>query len=105
VDPEAQVVNERWQANVMQLMNLAKSLADQHQHDPQSQLELVPELDPEAQREADVFAHGIGLLGAALIRLCKLHSREPIGALDIAIEGLQQARALMSARRPRGARS
>jgi hypothetical protein len=102
VDPEAEVVNERWQANVMQLVRLAKSLADQSSNDDDPE---ISGIDPADQRKANDFASGVGLLGAALIRLCKLHSTDPIGALDIAIEGMQQARALMSARRPRGARS
>lgn len=86
-------MTERWRSHVLQLMELARSLAGDDE-------------PAEAHPELELVAGGVGLLGAAMIRLCRQHSTDPLGAIDVAIEGLQQARTLMGRRRPpRGARS
>lgn len=77
-----------WKRAVQRLVYVAQSRANE-----------IERLHPEVGGpEANAFATTISIAGAALIRACKAGS-DPVAALDIAIEGLQQARELMVARR------
>ena len=81
---------ELWKRAVDRLVYIAKSRADE--------IEAQHPEDTGHPVEANSLATAITIVGAAVIRTCR-YGADPAAALDCAIEGLQQARALMVSRR------
>lgn len=87
-------------AMIERLLEQAITLAELVEPEPGTELELAA-LTPEERRRAHVMTTAISLLGAAAIRLCN-RSTEPLQAMDILIDGMQQTRSMMSRRRAPG---
>lgn len=81
---------ELWKRAVERLVHVAKSRA--------AEIERLHPEDHGHPQAANVLATAITIVGAAVIRTCRFGS-DPVAALDLAIEGLQQARELMVSRR------
>jgi hypothetical protein len=86
---------ELWKRAVERLVYVATSRAKE-----------IERLHPEHESTghpaaAHALATAITIAGAAVIRTCR-DASDPIAALDVAIEGLQQARDLMVTRREAG---
>jgi hypothetical protein len=82
---------------VQRLMREAESCAEQIEAPAQPLTEFGA--DEATHLRAHVVSTAVSLLGAALIRTCRVHTTDPLDALDTVIQGLQQARALMARRK------